>query len=231
MRFVFQLAIILAVTSLPLPGPSRGAEVTPPGPAPRDTLVRVKYAPGGQLGVIGMRGGSFIPADAYVDSDAGMLVFTGPPGSYLVHGLESGQLVQLIVQIGGAAPEPDDDEDDTPPDDDTTPPDVPESISDIMGVGKAAYREAAKIRNPQQAAELASVYRNCEIAMHQGSMLPAVAAETVKTKAYGLGSLWATWHNQTLRAVQQSLDKHGTGIVTQKNIWREIRLALEAVAQ
>lgn len=98
---------------------AHSAEITPQNPVPAYSLVRVHSE--GTLNVL----------SAKVDQQSGMiifnsvdmartpdgLVFTGPPGSYLVHGEEDGAYIQQVVNIAvGPAPGP------TPPGPGPTPP-------------------------------------------------------------------------------------------------------------
>lgn len=223
------VALSLAAASLPLQAPTRGAVVDPPGPVPRDSFAMVKCTPGSMLGVVGIQNGKFVQTRAYFDATAGVLIFNGPPGSYLVHGNEDGNMVQLIVEIaGGEIPDPDDD-DVVDPDPPGPGPDV--DVSNVMGVGKAAYTVARSIGDKAGAAKLAAVYRDCEVKMHQGSLLPVGAEALAEQACDAAGGKWPGWFDQTRKVVGTAIDKHGSGMTTQKNIWREIRLALEAAAK
>lgn len=218
-------AVFLAVASLPLQ--ARGAEVVPPGPVPRDSFAQVTFAPGdSMLGVVGIRDGQFVQLRAYADNRAGVLIFNGPPGSYLVHGVENGQMVQLIVTIGGATPVP---PGPTPPGPGPGP--APDNVSNVMGVGHVAYTVARAIGDNAGAARLAAVFGDCALKMHQGTMLPVGADAVARQAVDAAGGKWPDWYAQTMKAAQAALDKHGTGIAIQKNVWREIQLALEAAAK
>lgn len=198
--------------------PSRSAEVQPTYAEHR--LCKVTLQPGESISVLSA---NFDPVD--VVQGAAIAVFVGPPGKYAViidrpDGPD--QIRVTRITSGGPAPDPD------PPDPPDPVPPAPDDVSDIMGVGKIAYSQAVATGDKAGAAKLAAVFRDCESRMHQGSLLPVDAQKIVEAQIGSLGGLWPAWLEATMKAVDASIDKHGAGIVPQKNIWREIRLALEA---
>jgi len=93
---------------------SWGAEVVPPRQSPRDQFVTVKHS--GACWVIGMVNGKFVNVYAQTftgQSSERWLVFNGPPGSYLIYGIENDQPFQFVFEIL-ATPGPDPDPDPDP---------------------------------------------------------------------------------------------------------------------
>lgn len=114
---------ILAVLSIWLAGwaVGIGAEVKPATSVPEHTLAHVHYDPNGSfVFVMAARANQIVLPDMF-DVSPGHLIFTGPPGNYLVHGIEAGKRFSIQVTIGGQVPVPPPIPDPDPP----SPPDPP----------------------------------------------------------------------------------------------------------
>ena len=82
-------------------------EITPGEQCKPYQLVHVRYSAenGGVVFVLGLKDGAFVTPDA-VDVSPGYLVWTGPPGTYSVHGIEGGKRFNYLVEITGRDPAP-----------------------------------------------------------------------------------------------------------------------------
>lgn len=89
--FVFAAVVLVGSAGL-------GVEIIPPSPVPLYTIVRVKHNEGSQVFVLTIRDGNLAPVDVVAGRE--MLIFTGPPGSYAVFGVEDGQQFMRTVVIG-----------------------------------------------------------------------------------------------------------------------------------
>lgn len=90
--------------------PSRGAEIAPPNPVPRDTLIEVTLDDGSNPVIVtAVRNdaqGQIELTKMKVGQVGGKAFFTGPPGSYMVSGVDSNVFFQEVVRIVAGGPDP-----------------------------------------------------------------------------------------------------------------------------
>lgn len=198
---------------------ARGAEVVPPGPVPRDTLVTVKHD--GSAFVIGMVAGKFVPVPTH--ECPGALVFTGAPGSYLVLVVEGEQRFQSVVEIVDGMP--------TPPGPDPPKPDpvVPDSVLRACGIGPAVYLETLKTgATTGDIQRLAAAYQQSAVYLHELRMTPAGAQEQLRKVRGELSGAWSSWEKTTEASINAAIGKHGSGQAMWRDYCREIASALNA---
>lgn len=224
------IALIAAVSLL---ASVRGAEVIPPGPAPRDALVTVTYAPGGSAFVIGLVGGKFVPVSTH--ECPGSVVFTGPPGSYLVIAIENGQRFQHVTEIVDGEPLPPTPPPDPPgpgPGPNPPPPTpVPDTVERKLEIGPVAYLAAmrAAVAGPD-VQRLASAYRQASVFLHELRLTPEGAQKQLQNVRTNIGGDWSDWERDVESATGAALTKYGSGQLVWRDVCREIASALEAAA-
>lgn len=142
--FVLLLAGTAAFAQDAQPTPAMSIEVTPEAPMEHD-LVRVRLADGVKVGVINR---DFDAVD--VMQCENLLVFTGPPGKYLLVGFDDkGAFVQKTIEVKSDVPPP-------PPTPPVPPP--PPTIDDTLGYGQLAYDLAGTVGDKAGAATLAVIW-------------------------------------------------------------------------
>lgn len=205
---------------------TRGAEVTPPSPVPRDRLITVTYADGGSAFVIGMVGGKFVQVDSH--ECPGALVFTGPPGSYLVIAIEGGKRSQTVIDVvdqkppgPGPGPGPDPGPD----------PVVPESVLRAYGIGPTAYLEGRKTGAPAADIQrLAETYRQAAVLLHEMRLTPGGAQSQLQAARAALGGNWTAWEAAIEAKLTAAIAQHGSGQLAWRDYCQEIASALSALA-
>lgn len=203
---------------------SRGAEISPKGPVPRDSLITVQH--NGSAFVVGLVNGKFTSVPTH--ECPGATVFVGPPGSYLVIVLEGDQRFQSVVDVvdGNPAPPPPPPPPPTPP----TPP-VPDTVERVLGIGPTAYLLAVQTGAATvDIQRLASSYRQASVYLHELRLTPEGAQEQLRNVRKSIGGNWAAWEQGVEPLISAALTKYGTGQFVWRDCCREIASALEAAA-
>lgn len=221
-----QYAMIAAVSLL---ASARGAEVTPPNLVPRDSLVTVNYAAGGSAFVIGLVNGKFVPVQTH--ECPGAVVFTGPPGSYLVIAIEGSQRFQHVTEIVDGEPVPPPPTPDPPGPNPPPPTPVPDTVERKLAIGPVAY--TAAMQTGAAAADiqrLASAYRQASVHLHELRLTPESAQRQLRDVRDKISGNWTEWERQVEATLGEALAKHGSGQLVWRDCCREIASALEAAA-
>lgn len=224
-------AVATIAVLLPLLTSARGAEVLPPNPVPRDSLVEVKHD--GHCWVIGLVDGKF--REVATHDCPGTTVFCGPPGSYLVYGFEKEQRFQHVVEIVDGTPKPDPPAPDPPTPqppkpDPPKPQPVPDSVERLYGIGPTAYTAALQTGSTAgDFQRLASAYRQASVYMHEMRLTPDTAQRQLRELRPQLSGNWSAWESQVEAKLSAALQKYGGGQLVWRDCFREIASALEAV--
>lgn len=204
-------------------------EVTPKSPVPRDSLVTVRH--GGYCWVIGIINGQFAPVRTH--ECQGQLVFVGPPGSYLVYGVEKvdeqQRQFQEIVQIVGSGPDPGP----GPGPDPTPDPDdrLPDGLENAYGIGGPAYLQALRVGTAADLEALATAYGNAARYLHELRLTPVRAMEQLREVRQKMAGDWTHWEKAVEDATQKAVEKYGGGILAYRDYCREIGGALSFAAK
>jgi hypothetical protein len=218
---------------------SRGpcVEVIPDSPAPRDRFVQVKTT-GGFVWVMGISNGEFIAVDTH-QCEQGLL-FVGPPGQYVIYGVEevNGQQTQFqrFMTIGKEIepdpdpPEPDPPEPDPEPPEPPTPPPVPD-IEKAYDIAPAVYQASLQVNTTVAELEkLAMQYANAAKYLHEMRLTPSGAQRQLREVRESLSGDWTAWENATETAVLRAVERYGSGQLLWRDYCREIAGALRAAA-
>lgn len=173
-----------------------------PGPkVPPYSLVHVRYdaAANGVVFVLGIQSGRLIQPDM-VDVQPGYLVFTGPPGSYSVHGIEAGKRFSQTVEIGGTVP-PD-------PDPDPDPDPIP-----LTGFPADVFQQALKVHDPEGAQRMAKNFSAVVAMIDAGSLVtPKMCSDKIAelNRSIALGPAWTEfgkWLGQKFTTLAVTMPK------------------------
>lgn len=234
------LAVVVAVLLVAPEG--HGVEVIPDSPAPRDSFVQVKTS-GGFVWVFGIQDGKFVAPKTH--QCEGSLIFNGPPGQYVIYGVEdvAGQQTQFqrFVEIVGNDPVPPPDPPDPPdpptppvpppdPPEPPTPPPVPD-IEKAYNIAPAVYQASLKVNTSVAELEkLATQYANAAKYLHEMRLTPSGAQRQLREVRQSLSGDWAEWEAATEGAVLAAIAKYGSGQLLWRDYCREIAGAIRAAA-
>jgi hypothetical protein len=186
--------------------------------------------------VIGIVNGQFSPVATH--QCPGTVVFCGPPGSYLVYGVEkddSGEQKQFqtVVQIGGSSPPP------VPPNPDPPGPDppaptptpLPDGVENAYAIAEPAFGVAMYAGTVADVERLAKAYRNASQFLHEQRLTPEGAQRQLRQVRQQLGGDWSEWERKVESALNKAIAKYGSGMSAWRDYCREIAGALEAAAK
>jgi hypothetical protein len=182
-------------------------EIEPASPAPIHRLVRVRYAAGAEVFVLAVRDGELVDVDLY-DAGTGLLVFTGPPGSYAILGKEHNQRFQKVIKISGPSPPGPEPPGPEPPGPEppTPPPDryglAGRIRNAVRQAGPTAIKESERVfRAHQQAASAIESRLAAGVRTELAECFPVLSAELRSVKP--TRSIWEPIFNQTENTLQK----------------------------
>lgn len=221
---VILVALVLLCNTIP------AATVEPSGIVPPYTLIRVRLAEGERAWILSS---SFEPVDLELCNSA-LIVWTGPPGKYVVLTWTPTTQGQMLVNIGTPPTPPPpipppDPPPPTPPPPDPPGPDV--KVPNEYGIGKVAYTEALKVGKPAEAAELAAAAKNALSKLVTGATTPAGAEAIVRTKREQLSAAWGSWEQAVEAALAKAIAANGSGALIYRSYMLEITEGLLAAAE
>jgi hypothetical protein len=208
-------------------------EVIPDSPAPRDSFVQVKTN-GGFVWVMGIAGGNFVAVQTHQCDDG--LFFVGPPGQYVIYGVEQlddkqVQFQRFLSIVDGnpqppvpppVPPNPD------PPEPTPTPPPLPDGTENLYGIAEPAYRLALQAGTAADVGRLAEQYSRAATFLHEMRMTPELAMQQLQAVRNSLSGDWTQWEIGVEAAVDRAIKKYGGGQLAWRDYCREIAGALRA---
>lgn len=218
---------------------SRGpcVEVIPESPVPRDSFVEVKT--NGLVWVLGIQMGVFVAPKTHKCD--GSVIWNGPPGQYVVYGVEEvngqqQQFQEFVTIAGGVEPDPVPPPNPDPPDPDPDPPNpdpeplppLPPGTENLYGIAEPAFRIAMHTGTVADVGRLAEQYARAARYLHEQRLTPAGAQKQLREVRQQLSGDWSEWEAGVEKAVQAAIDKYGAGQLAWRDYCREIAGGLTA---